>query len=163
MIRTHSNPDYCEKDNANNTESCLAKVYLYILNIGLSLEADCSAMAIIKEQLAEITSQLQFTASEKQVEIAGILTRQFWGDDGVRHAIMDDLFGYQLTKEDAMTIEVSAFIKWLNFTLMINDDADGEKIYTYSYPSDVESLLGQVYEEYTTTLKGEGFGYQFVT
>lgn len=40
MIRTYSNPDYGEKDNAKNAERCLAKVYLYILNIGLSPEAD---------------------------------------------------------------------------------------------------------------------------
>ena len=159
MIRTYSNPDYGEKDNANNAERCLANVYLYILNIGLSPDADYSAMAIIKEQLAEIASHLQFTASDKQVKLAGFLTRQFWGDDDIRHAIMYDLFGYQLTNEDAMTIEVAAFIKWLNFTQTITDGADGKKIYTYSYPSDVESLLALVYEEYNTDLKGEGFGY----
>lgn len=38
MIRTYSNPDYGEKDNANNAERCLANVYLYILNIGLGPE-----------------------------------------------------------------------------------------------------------------------------
>lgn len=40
MIRTYPNPDYGEKDNANNAERCLANVYLYILNIGFSPEAD---------------------------------------------------------------------------------------------------------------------------
>ena len=40
MIRTYSYPDYGEKDNANNVERCLANVYLYILNIGLSPETD---------------------------------------------------------------------------------------------------------------------------
>jgi hypothetical protein len=40
MTQTYSNPDYGEKDNANNAERCLANVYLYILNIGLSSEAD---------------------------------------------------------------------------------------------------------------------------
>lgn len=40
MIRTYSNPDYGEKDNPNTADSCLAKVYLYILNIGFSPEAD---------------------------------------------------------------------------------------------------------------------------
>jgi len=159
MIWTYSNPDYGEEDIANDAERCLANVYLYILNIGLSPETDYSAMVIIKEQLAEITSHMQFTASEKQVELAGILTRQFWVDHNVRHAIMDDLFGYQLTKEDAMTIMVAAFIKWLNFTQTITDGADGKKIYTYSYPSDVESLLAQVYEEYNTALKGEDYGF----
>ena len=40
MIRTSSNPDFGDKDNANTTERCLANVYLYILNIGLNPEAD---------------------------------------------------------------------------------------------------------------------------
>ena len=40
MIQTYSNPYYGEKDNANNAEKCLANVYLYILNIGFSPEAD---------------------------------------------------------------------------------------------------------------------------
>lgn len=40
MIRTYSNPDYCEKDYLTKAERCLANVYLYILNIGLSPEAD---------------------------------------------------------------------------------------------------------------------------
>lgn len=40
MIRTSSYPDYGEKDNANNVERCLANVYLYILNIGLSPATD---------------------------------------------------------------------------------------------------------------------------
>ena len=40
MIRTYSNPDYNEKDNANNAERCLAKVYLFILEIGLEPEPD---------------------------------------------------------------------------------------------------------------------------
>ena len=106
---------------------------------------------------------LRFTASDKQVKLAGILKGQFWGDDDVRLGIMDDLFGYRLTKEDAMTIEVAAFTKRLNFTHTITDVADGKKIYTYSYPSDVESLLALVYKEYNTALKGEGFGFYFVT
>lgn len=38
MTRTYSNPDFGEKDNTNTAESCLAKVYLYILEIGLELE-----------------------------------------------------------------------------------------------------------------------------
>lgn len=40
MIRTSSNPDFGDKDNANTAERCLANVYLYILNIGLSPDAD---------------------------------------------------------------------------------------------------------------------------
>lgn len=40
MIRTYSNSDYSEIDNANNAERCLANVYLYILNIGLEPEPD---------------------------------------------------------------------------------------------------------------------------
>jgi len=40
MIRTYSNPDYGEKDNTNKTDRCLAKVYLYILEIGLEPEPD---------------------------------------------------------------------------------------------------------------------------
>ncbi len=43
MIRTHSNPDYGEKDNADKTERCLANVYLYILSIGLEPEPDYMA------------------------------------------------------------------------------------------------------------------------
>ena len=159
MIQTYSNPDFGDKDNAHTAGRCLANVYLYILNIGLSPEVDNSAMAIIKKQVAEIASQLKFTATDKQVKIAGILTRQFWGDDNVRHAILDDLFGYQLTKEEAMTIEVAAFIKWLNIFQTITDGADGKKIVTHSYPSDVERLLTLVYEEYNTALKAEGFGF----
>ena len=40
MIRTYSNPDYGEKDNPNTADSCLAKVYLYILEIGLEPQPD---------------------------------------------------------------------------------------------------------------------------
>lgn len=40
MIRTYSNPDYDEKDITNKAERCLAKVYLYILEIGLEPEPD---------------------------------------------------------------------------------------------------------------------------
>ena len=40
MTRTYSNPDYGEIDNTNNLGRCLAKVYLYILDIGFSPEAD---------------------------------------------------------------------------------------------------------------------------
>ena len=40
MIRFYSNPYFGEKDNSNNAGRCLANVYLYILNIGLSPEAD---------------------------------------------------------------------------------------------------------------------------
>ena len=38
MIRTYANPNYGEKDNSNTAERCLAKVYLYILEIGLNEE-----------------------------------------------------------------------------------------------------------------------------
>lgn len=40
MIRTNANPNYGEKDNSNTAERCLAKVYLYILEIGIEPEPD---------------------------------------------------------------------------------------------------------------------------
>jgi|LSQX01.2.fsa_nt_gb hypothetical protein len=40
MIRTYANPNYGEKNNSNTAERCLAKVYLYILEIGIEPEPD---------------------------------------------------------------------------------------------------------------------------
>lgn len=40
MITTYLNPDYGEKDNTNQEERCLAKIYLYILEIGLEPETN---------------------------------------------------------------------------------------------------------------------------
>ena len=119
-------------------------------------EDDYSAMALIKEALENVTANLRYPATEKQVKLVGILTRNFWPLDDVRHAIEQDLFGYEMTEEEAKTIEVAGFIKWLNFSQKVTDGPDGKKVYQYSYPSDVESLLALVYEEYKTIVLGPG-------
>ena len=118
-------------------------------------EDDYSAMAILKEQLTPLWNTLKYPATEKQVKLAGILTRTFWPDDDVRHAIVKDLFGYELTEEDAKTVKVASFIKWLNFSQKVTDGPNG-KVYQYSYPTDVQSLLALVYEEYKAKVYGEG-------
>ena len=119
-------------------------------------EDDYSAMSIIKEQLTPLWKTFKYPATEKQVNLVGILTRNFWPDDDVRHAIVNDLFGYELTQETARTIEVAAFIKWLDFKQTVTKGEDGKGIYKYSYPSEVESLLALVYEEYKAVIYGEG-------
>lgn len=119
-------------------------------------EDDYSAMALIKEALENVTANLRYPATEKQVKLVGILTRNFWPLDEVRHAIEQDLFGYGMTEEQAKTIEVAGFIKWLNFSQKVTDGPDGKKVYQYSYPSDVDSLLALVYEEYKTIVLGPG-------
>lgn len=107
-----------------------------------------SPLKILKDYIAEASEGLQFTASNKQVNLAGIMTRGFWPDQNIRHKILTDLFGYTMTKEDAMTVEVAGFLKWLNADQNITEGANGKKVWNYSYPADVEALLALVYEEY---------------
>ena len=109
---------------------------------------ELSPMNILRDAVADASEGLQFTASNKQVNLAGIMTRGFWPDQNIRHKILTDLFGYTMTKEDAMTVEVAGFLKWLNAEQSITDGPDGKKIWNYSYPQDVEALLALVYEEY---------------
>lgn len=112
-------------------------------------EDDYSPLEIIKDEIRKKLKFTKYTASNKQVKLIGILTRGFWPDEIVRHAILNDLFGYELTEEKAMTVEVAAFMKWLDFEQTITDGPDGKKIYNYSYPADVEALLALIYEEYS--------------
>jgi len=107
-----------------------------------------SPLKILKDYVRESSVGLKFTASNKQVNLAGILTRGFWPNQDVRHRILEDLFGYTLTKENAMTLEVAGFLKWLNPEQNITVGPDGKKVWNYTYPVDVEALLALVYEEY---------------
>jgi len=112
-------------------------------------EDDYSPLEIIKDEIRKKLKVTKYTASNKQVKLVGILTRGFWPDENVRHAILNDLFGYEMIEEKAMTVEVAAFMKWLDFEQTITDGPDGKKIYNYSYPADVEALLALIYEEYS--------------
>jgi phage recombination protein Bet len=112
-------------------------------------EDDYPPLEIIKDEIRKKLKVTKYTASNKQVKLVGILSRGFWPDENVRHAILNDLFGYEMIEEKAMTVEVAAFMKWLDFEQTITDGPDGKKIYNYSYPADVEALLALIYEEYS--------------
>ena len=49
MIQTNTNQHFHENDNSNNRRSCLAEVYLYILELDINHENNCASEADDKQ------------------------------------------------------------------------------------------------------------------
>ena len=109
-----------------------------------------SPIQILRDKVAEYSKGLKFTASNKQVNLIGMMARGFWPDDDTRHKIFLDLFGYTMTKDEAMTVEVAGFLKWLDPEQTITVNPEGKKIWNYNYSSDVKAVLSLVYDEYSS-------------